>query len=198
MGNDLHALSLEGATSFVGAVNVVDEAADRGIPVEFLDLMVDKQRLRDLLDIPEDLAAVELETTAFRDDWPPVSALEQLDRLLGVLPGDFDDGRIAVFLCPVDGDLWCGSASVEITWTFETVTWHKFGWQHPNAYIERELQLFNDQSFVFDRDQYEHVLRELRHHYASQPNPIYDTDQRARTNKLWSSLRQLRQRLTRH
>ena len=157
MKNVLHTLKVAPAMS-----SIHEYPPGREVPVAFLDLVVDERPLRTLFDIPEELAPVEFETTAFRDDWVPRAALEQLDRLLGLLPGDFEDGRVAVFLCPVDGDLWCGSVSMEVVRTPETVTWQKFGWQELGSPIEPELWLFNERSFSFDRGQYEEVLRELR------------------------------------
>jgi hypothetical protein len=66
---------------------------------------------------------------SLRDDLPPRAAIEQLDQLLGRKSGDFSDGRVALYLCPIDGDLWCGAVSVEIERTSESVTWQKLGWQ---------------------------------------------------------------------
>ncbi|GAB3555688.1 hypothetical protein GCM10027404_32870 [Arthrobacter tumbae] len=139
--------------------------------IDFLDVMVKDQPLRELIRVPEELAPLEFGATSLRDDIGPRAAIEQLDRFLGRLPGDFDDGRVALYLCPIDGDLLCGAVSVEIVRTPEAVTWRKLGWEKPEALDEPELTLFHDQSFTFDRRQYEEVLEGLRSKYAARMTP---------------------------
>jgi hypothetical protein len=141
--------------------------------VGFLDLVVDGRPLRDLLNIPEDAARPEQQTTALRDDWPPKTVMEYLDRLLGLLPGDFDDGRIALLLCPVCGDVWCDTVSMELAQAPQAVTWRRFGWQAGTA--DDEPWMFPDQSFTFERAEYEQFLQGLRDRYgkrASWPPPL--------------------------
>lgn len=149
-----------------------DEHRERPLP--FLDFLVNDRPLRDLLDVPEDWEQQPLhETTALRDDWRPKAAMDYLDRLLGVLPGDYDDGRVSLLLCPVCGDLWCGALSMELTLLPQTVTWQKFGWQGDAD--DDEPQPFPERSFTFDRSEYEQLLRGLREHYkkrALMPQPV--------------------------
>jgi hypothetical protein len=76
--------------------------------IEFLDFFVDGQPLRELLSVPAGMAKPEQETTALRDDWPH-AAVEQLDRLMSLIPGDFSDGRVSLLICPVCGDQACGA-----------------------------------------------------------------------------------------
>jgi hypothetical protein len=143
-------------------------------PVAFLDLHVDDRPMRDLLDVPEDWEQQPLqETTALRDDWRPKAVVDYLDRLLGVLPGDYDDGRVSLLLCPVCGDLWCGALSMELTLSPQTVMWQKFGWQGDAD--DDEPQPFPERSFTFDRSEYERLLHGLREHYKRQalvPPPL--------------------------
>lgn len=74
--------------------------------IEFLDFFVDGQPLRELLSVPAEMAKPEQETTALRDYWPH-AAVEQLDRLMSLIPGDFSDGRVSLLICPVCGDQAC-------------------------------------------------------------------------------------------
>ncbi|MFC9336446.1 hypothetical protein [Arthrobacter sp. NPDC057009] len=96
--------------------------------IEFLDFFVDGQPLRELLSVPDEMAKPEQETTALRDDWPH-AAVEQLDRLMALIPGDFSDGRVSLLICPVCGDQACGALTMELTTAADTVTWRRFGWQ---------------------------------------------------------------------
>ncbi|GAA3665343.1 hypothetical protein GCM10023081_00250 [Arthrobacter ginkgonis] len=137
--------------------------------MQFLDFLVDGRPLRDLLEVPDDTKQPTQETTALRDDhnWPS-AAVEQLDRLLGVLPGDFDDGRIALLMCTACGDLACGAVSMELVQTPQTITWQRFGWQD-GVTDEPQPWLFPEQSFTFDQTDYEHLLRSLQDRYRSLP-----------------------------
>lgn len=139
--------------------------------ISFLDVIVNDQPLRELWNVPEELAPLEFGATSLRDDIDPRAAIEQLDRLLGRLPGDFEDGRVALYLCPIDGDLWCGAVSMEVLRTPETVIWRELGWQEPDPLDGPELTPFEDQLFTFDRRQYEGVLQNLRSKYAERTSP---------------------------
>ncbi|MFE5839600.1 hypothetical protein [Arthrobacter sp. NPDC056493] len=133
--------------------------------IEFLDFFVDGQPLRELLNVPAEMAKPEQETTALRNDWPH-AAVEQLDRLMSVIPGDFSDGRVSLLLCPVCGDQACGAMTIDLTTTADTVTWRRFGWQD-GITDEPQLWLFEEQTFTFDRTQYEELLNNLKERYQS-------------------------------
>ena len=133
--------------------------------IEFLDFFVDGQPLRELLSVPDEMAKPEQETTALRDDWPH-AAVEQLDRLMSLIPGDFSDGRVSLLICPVCGDQACGALTMELTTAADTVTWRRFGWQD-GITDEPQPWLFEDQAFRFDRTQYERLLNSLKEHYQS-------------------------------
>ena len=139
--------------------------------VDFYDVVVNDRSLRELIVVPEELAPLEFGATSLRDDLPPRAAIEQLDQLLGRKSGDFSDGRVALYLCPIDGDLWCGAVSVEIERTPESVTWQKLGWQQPEPLDGPEIDLFHNESFTFDRRQYEDVFEALRSKYAERTSP---------------------------
>lgn len=133
--------------------------------IEFLDFFVDGQPLRELLSVPDEMAKPEQETTALRDDWPH-AAVEQLDRLMSLMPADFSDGRVSLLICPVCGDQACGAMTMELTTTADTVTWRRFGWQD-GITDEPQPWLFEDQTFTFDRAKYERLLKSLRARYQS-------------------------------
>jgi hypothetical protein len=133
--------------------------------IEFLDFFVDGQPLRELLTVPAEMAKPEQETTALRDDWPH-AAVEQLDRLMSLIPGDFSDGRVSLLICPVCGDQACGALTMDLTTTADTVTWRRFGWQD-GITDEPQPWLFEDQTFTFDRAQYERLLKSLKERYQS-------------------------------
>jgi hypothetical protein len=171
MENAVSRLTVAPSTS-----SLVDWNGDqqRERPVAFLDFLVNDRPIRDLLDVPEDWEQQPLqETTALREDWLPKEVMDYLDRLLGVLPGDYDDGRVSLLVCPVCGDLWCGALSMELTLLPRTVTWQNFGWQGDAD--DDEPQPFPERSFTFDRTEYEQLLGGLREHYKKRaliPQPV--------------------------
>lgn len=92
-------------------------------------------------------------------------AVEQIDRLLGRLPTDFGDGRVALLLCPICFGLGCGAVSAELIETESTVAWRDLGWQTDleDGYLPFEPAL----SIAFDRDQYQSTLVQLRARYEA-------------------------------
>lgn len=150
-----------------------DGEQQRDRPVAFLDFLVNDQPMRDLLDVPEDWGMPLEGTTALRDDWRPKAVMDYLDRLLGLTPGDYDDGRVSLLVCQICGDLWCGALSMELTMSPQSVTWRQFGWQGDAD--DDEPQLFPERSFTFDRAEYDQLLRGLREHYRKRvfiPQPV--------------------------
>jgi hypothetical protein len=170
MENGLHRLTVAPSASSRVESNG-DQQFER--PDAFLDFLVNDRPMRDLLVIPEDWEQPLDETTALRDDWRPKAVVDYLDRLLGVRPGDYDDGRVSLLVCAVCGDLWCGALSIELALSPQTATWQKIGWRsNPD---DVEPQLLTDQVFAFDRGKYEELLRGLREHYEKQaliPPPL--------------------------
>lgn len=162
MEKEVYRLTVAPSTASTVEVN---DGQQRERPVTFLDFLVNGRPLRDLLDVPEDWEEPLQGTTVLRDDWRPTAVTGYLDRLLGVLPGDYDDGRVSLLICPICGDLWCGALSMELIVSPRTVTWHKFGWQGDAD--DDEPQPFQERSFTFDRAEYEQLLRGLREHYKT-------------------------------
>lgn len=168
MGKDSYTLSVGPATS---SYVELDGRQERERPLSFVDFLVDGRPLRECLNIPDDTACPDHETTALRDDWQPTAAVEYLE-VQGFRPGEFEDGRVALLLCPVCGDVWCGALSMELVLTQRTVTWTNFGWQEGP---EDEPELFPDQYFTFHRNEYEQLLQGLRERYekpALIPQPV--------------------------
>jgi hypothetical protein len=109
------------------------------------------------------LGPVQQEVTHLRRD-DPEEAVNQIDRLLTSGEGDFDDGRVALLVCPIDGDLSCGAITVRVIRRADTVEWCDFGWQNgqPDDVSMSEPPL----TLVFDRSSYENVLNQARTRYS--------------------------------
>lgn len=121
--------------------------------LRYWDLAVDGRLLRDSL-VVGDYAPV------FVLNWPGGMPREVLV-LLGERPSELSTGRVPIFVCPVCGDLGCGSMTVAVDRSAETVVWREFGWE--TDYVVDEDDEDNDQRpggpFTFARDQYEGELR---------------------------------------
>lgn len=92
-------------------------------------------------------------------------AVHQIDRLLGRgEDSDFEDGRIALLVCPIDWDLWCGAITTRVVLNDDTVEWRDFGWQNgePNDFQVADPPLI----VIFDRLSYEEVLTQARNRYS--------------------------------
>ncbi len=73
-------------------------------------------------------------------------------RLLAEVPGDFADGRVALFVCPECGDLGCGAVSARIRRDGQSILWEEFGWQ---TNYEEEWHPIEDLGpYSFDFEQY--------------------------------------------
>jgi hypothetical protein len=128
--------------------------------VAFEDWTLDGELLRDLIrrSFPEDMAAPDGEVTLLSDRWVASAPVRALERLLAGQPGDFDDGRIALYVCKVDGDLGCATLSADVVVGTETVEWRDLGWQVD--YEPGVKGAHPPLSIRFDRTAYEAVLRE--------------------------------------
>lgn len=98
------------------------------------------------------------------DFWPTV-AVKHLRQLLGEAPGEFDDGRVAVLRCPIDGDLGCTALSMRLVLAADAVTWSDFGWQNDYEVFDEEDGI-PDLRFTFERHAYEGLLRQTLARYA--------------------------------
>jgi hypothetical protein len=79
--------------------------------------------------------------------------------LLGDKPPELANGRVAIWVCPVCGDLGCGAVTAALEWTAETVVWRDFGWDVNYDTDETDERALFAGPFVFDRAQYESELR---------------------------------------
>ncbi|EMD27124.1 hypothetical protein [Amycolatopsis azurea] len=125
-----------------------------------LDWTIDGVALRDLV-------PTQHQTPLFLDGngWRE-AAVATLSRLLGDLPGDFDDGRVALVFCPRCGDLGCGAYSVEVVFGDDVVEWRTFGWQTDYEPFE-DSEEYKFTGARFERKAYETLLRDLLSNYRA-------------------------------
>lgn len=134
----------------------------REVAVSFEDWTIDGTPLRTLLGWarpPQEMTP--LSSEGF---WSTV-AVRHLRELLGELPGEFNDGRVAMLRCPIDGDLGCSALSMRLVLLDEAVIWRDFGWQNnyePYAPEDDASEL----RFTFDRRTYESFLHQTLGRYA--------------------------------
>ncbi|MFD6068192.1 MULTISPECIES: hypothetical protein [Amycolatopsis] len=126
----------------------------------FLDWTIDGVALRTMVsEMPEQQTPLFLDDDVWRE-----AAVETLRRLLGELPGDFDDGRVALLVCPACGDLGCGAYSVEVVFGDDVVEWRTLGWQTDYEPFDG----LDEDGFTgarFDRKAYETLLGDLLSNY---------------------------------
>lgn len=98
------------------------------------------------------------EIPAMVDKWLLDWALEWLESRTRS-DREFPDGRAAILVCNLCGDLECGALSARITRHDTTVAWTDFGWQIPreDGYDPIDVPL----AFKFDAAQYDGLLRSL-------------------------------------
>lgn len=133
--------------------------------MKFLDFVTGGQPLRETLHVGSEEDRPTQHTTFLREARPEL-AIPQIDRLLGRINGDFEDGRIALFVCPICSDLTCGALTMELWATPDTVCWLRFGWQD-GITDEPQPWLLPEQSLSFERVTYETELLALRDHITS-------------------------------
>lgn len=131
----------------------------------FEDWTVDETPLRNLLDSGT-LGGLKQETTYLTEHFDR-EAVAQINRLPGHSPPDFEDGRVALLICPIDWDLDCGAITAAIVIGQATVEWRDLGWQTTN---EPEVELAEPPvTLVFERPDYEQVLLDAQAHYTTPP-----------------------------
>ncbi|KZB87272.1 hypothetical protein [Amycolatopsis regifaucium] len=126
----------------------------------FLDWTIDGVALRELVPMQERTPL------SLDDDRSREWAVENLSRLLGRLPGDFDDGRVALLFCPLCGDLGCGGYSVELVFGDDEVEWRAFGRQYDYEpfHPDQEVPFTGAR---FERKAYEKLLGDLLTDYRA-------------------------------
>jgi hypothetical protein len=148
-------------------------------PTEFHDFAIDGVPLRDRLRVPADYGAVQQETTALRRDWPQ-AAIEQIDKLCLDAPGDFEDGRVAILVCPVCGDIDCGAVSARIAIGESTVVWEDFGWQDGYTDDPPMPWLYEPQCFTFDKTAYVALMQKVREQFVELAPPTREDERQSR------------------
>jgi hypothetical protein len=133
------------------------DGADRR-EVGFEDWTIDDVPLCSLV------AGQEMTRLCAEANWPK-GAVESLRRLLGEEPGDFEDGRVSLLVCPLDGDLACSTFSARVTFEDDWVGWSDFGWQV--NYEPFEPMDSPPADVRFEREAYERLLNALLRKYSS-------------------------------
>ena len=96
--------------------------------------------------------------------WPedPSAAVASLRALLGEGPADFEDGRVALLVCPTDQDVSCRALGARVLIGEGTVEWRDVGWQVDfEPFVPAPDEYGPLLQFRFDRAQYERLLRQL-------------------------------------
>lgn len=115
---------VEGTAQVSPAIGSAEPAGHR-----FLDWTVNGDLLRGMLG----WATPPSESTVMVSGWSLDAALSSLKSLRLQGGGEFPDGRAAILVCEVCGDLECGALSVRVTRSTDTVCWSDFGWQVPRT-----------------------------------------------------------------
>ncbi|MFE4541292.1 hypothetical protein [Arthrobacter sp. NPDC056727] len=119
------------------------------------EFLIDGKKLSDIFDLNEPRPPAE-ETNLKTD--APDHALAQLHRLLGQVEPDFNDGRVALLVCPGCLEAACGALSVQVRRTEDTVIWADAGWQDETGEGEDVRPVPGPRTITFDRSQYDSVL----------------------------------------
>jgi hypothetical protein len=122
----------------------------------FLDFCIDGISLYEKFANERDLVS-----TIWVNPPVPEEAQKSIKRLLKLIPSEFPNDRVAIYVCPECGDLGCGAISIEIVFTETLVTWRSFGYEnnYENAVeYERYLPIG---PYNFERVAYENLFRKL-------------------------------------
>lgn len=104
-------------------------------------------------------------TTGLQDDFDSKYKIAYLQRLLGGTP-DLDSGRVALYVCPFDGDLQCAAIGCRIELGDDTVRWYDFAWDGniPDDEAEADdpdAKIEGLETYTFDRTQYETIIKNM-------------------------------------
>ena len=102
-------------------------------------------------------------------DWPTGIALDDLDRLLGQPGPPQLNGRTAMYVCAVCGDLGCGAVTAVVELDGEKVVWRDFGYQNDYEAFDPGAVFAGVGPFAFDRDAYAAALRRFRSLISPRP-----------------------------
>ncbi|MFJ2619248.1 hypothetical protein [Glutamicibacter sp. NPDC087344] len=99
------------------------------------------------------------------NDVHPSDAIQQIDRLLGVIPHQYGE-RAWLLFCPLCADEGCGGLTTELTIQSETVSWSNFGWDINYEPDEKPIRTHSSSASTFERRDYEAVLGEARERFS--------------------------------
>jgi hypothetical protein len=134
-------------------------------PTRFLDWTVDGEPLRDRFGLDDESPCRDV-TLLLEHSEGDSFAIESLKALLGESSSgldpwvQYDDGRAGVLFCPQCGGLDCGAVSVEVVMGNDVIEWRNVAYQDGNT----GAVLTDDGpaiSLIFNRDEYESLLRSL-------------------------------------
>jgi len=115
----------------------------------FLDILLEGRSLRDIVGEPEMV-------TPLSRPWVR-EVPTQVDRLLGEqVADDLPAGRVALLLCPIDGDVGCGALTASLRFSEAHVAWTDWLWESDQGAYP--VEQFPD-PVVFDRTTYKSQLR---------------------------------------
>jgi hypothetical protein len=157
VADDNEHIRVRGDLSVLGVADAETSFDDAGVvvPVSFCDWTIDGVALRNLLGVRPPQEMTLLTTERF----VPGTAADYVRRLLGHAAGQLPDGRVAVLLCPIDGDVGCGTVSARLHIGDRTVEWCELGWQTDyQAFTNEDVMM---PGFTFGREQYERLLNDL-------------------------------------
>lgn len=125
------------------------------------DWVVDGIPLRQLVSARPETPRPVQEKTRLCEMWPE-TAFDGLRRLLGDEPCDFNDGRVALLVCPIDADLGCRALSATLVLDDEAVEWRDVGWQVDyEPFVAADGGFDPPMHFRFHRRAYTELLRAL-------------------------------------
>lgn len=99
-------------------------------------------------------------STVLHSEFPRDGQEKYINMLLGREPGDCAQGRVALYVCPWDGDLYCGAVACKVSFTTNAVRWDDFYWvdgEDDNALTDED-KVDGLTSYTFDRSEYEATL----------------------------------------
>lgn len=142
----------------------------------FEDWTIDGVALRQLVaqrsGWPEE-AGVPADHPALRsDDFWPELAVSNLRSLLGEVPGELPDGRVALLYCPVCADIGCGALTAELVMDGETVEWRDVGWQADEDFDATRDGFPASLTLRFSREPYLALLRRLLVEYTARVGTV--------------------------
>ncbi|WP_163544016.1 hypothetical protein [Occultella kanbiaonis] len=132
-----------------------------------LEFVIDGHPLGEAPEIEECIARPDDQATDLGERMPGTAAV-QVERLLGIRPDTWEQGRVWLLFCPVCHDEGCGGVSAAIDRVGDWVIWSDFTWDNPFDQPLVRLQSLvrvSRQRFAFDATRYDALLMPLLAHY---------------------------------